>query len=243
MENNDIKFSILIPAFKKKFLKECIDSILIQTYKNFEIIIVNDASPENIDDLILKYSDQRIHYYKNKVGYGAYNVVDNWNKCLSYSSGDFVICIGDDDKLLPECLMTYYTMIRTHLHTDVFHIRTEIIDENSKVIDLQEGRSEMESVMSFMWHEFKGLRTQYIGDFLFRRSALDDIGGFIKLPYAWCSDRLSVLSVAENAGIVNCDKFGFLYRRNKYSITESNTSIKGKIIALNKTKKWYVDFL
>ena len=42
-----MKFSVIIPAYKPFFLKECIDSILGQTYSNLEIIIVNDASPYN----------------------------------------------------------------------------------------------------------------------------------------------------------------------------------------------------
>ena len=50
-----MKFSIAIPAFKAKYLKECIDSILAQTYKDFELIIVNDASPEDIDSVVKPY--------------------------------------------------------------------------------------------------------------------------------------------------------------------------------------------
>lgn len=58
-----MKFSITIPAYKAKFLKECIDSILSQTYNDFELIIVNDASPEYLDSIINGYSDSRIRYY------------------------------------------------------------------------------------------------------------------------------------------------------------------------------------
>ena len=100
----DIKFSILVPAFKARFLAECIDSILSQTYTNLELIIVNDASPENLDEIVSRYDDARIQYYVNEKNFGAINVVDNWNKCLSYATGEYVICMGDDDKLLPCCL-------------------------------------------------------------------------------------------------------------------------------------------
>ena len=58
----DIKFSVTVPAYKAQFLAECIDSILAQTYKNFELIIVNDASPQNLEGIISKYDDQRIRY-------------------------------------------------------------------------------------------------------------------------------------------------------------------------------------
>ena len=86
-----VKFSISIPAFKRRFLKECIDSILSQTCHDFELIIVNDASPEDLHSVVRQYSDSRIYYYVNEKNCGAVNVVDNWNKCLEYAKGDFII--------------------------------------------------------------------------------------------------------------------------------------------------------
>ena len=104
IQENLVKFSITIPAYKAKFLKKCIDSILCQTYDNFEVIVLNDASPEPIDEIIAGYDDQRIFYYKNDNNVGAEKVVDNWNKCLDYATGDYIICMGDDDMLMPDCL-------------------------------------------------------------------------------------------------------------------------------------------
>ena len=87
--STNIKYSVTVPACKAQFLAECIDSILAQTYKNFELIIVNDASPQDLDSIVSKYDDPRIRYYKNKVGFGAEHVVGNWNKCLEYATGDY----------------------------------------------------------------------------------------------------------------------------------------------------------
>ena len=92
-------FTIGIPAYKSTFLKECIDSILAQDYSNFELIIVNDASPEDIDSIVSSYNDKRIRYYKNERNFGAEHVVDNWNKCLAYATGDYFVLMGDDDKM------------------------------------------------------------------------------------------------------------------------------------------------
>ena len=50
-----MKFSITIPAYKRKYLKEAIDSCLSQTFKDFELIIVNDASPEDLDSIVNSY--------------------------------------------------------------------------------------------------------------------------------------------------------------------------------------------
>ena len=185
-----MKFSITVPAYKAQFLKECIDSILAQTYPNFELIIVNDASPEDLDLIVNAYSDNRIRYYKNKVNCGAVNVVDNWNKCLEYATGDYLICMGDDDMLAPDCLTEYLQLMKCYPDLDIYHGRTEIINEHTKFYMLQEARPKYESVYSLIWHRWKG-RAQFIGDFLFRVQALKEKGGFYKLPLAWASDDIS----------------------------------------------------
>ncbi|MGS3108146.1 glycosyltransferase, partial [Escherichia coli] len=88
-----------------------IDSILSQTFKDFELIIVNDASPENLDSIISSYDDTRIRYYKNDKNCGAENVIDNWNKCLSFANGDYFILMGDDDKLDEDYLSEFNKII------------------------------------------------------------------------------------------------------------------------------------
>ena len=85
--NNNIKFSVTVPAYQTQFLAECIDSILAQTNKNFELIIVNDALPQDLDSNVSKYDDPRIRYYKNKVGFGDEYFYGNWNKCIVYTTG------------------------------------------------------------------------------------------------------------------------------------------------------------
>ena len=133
-----MKFSITIPAYKAKYLNECIDSILAQTYKDFELVIVNDASPEDLDSIVNLYNDCRIRYYVNEKNCGAINVVDNWNKCLAYANGEFIICMGDDDKLMPNCLEEYAKIIAKNPNLDVFHGRVLRIDDDSNVIDILE---------------------------------------------------------------------------------------------------------
>ena len=214
-------FSILIPTYKDTFLKECIDSVLSQTFTDFEIIIVNDASPYSIDSIVEQYRDNRIKYYKNEKGFGAKNVVGNWNKCLSYANGDYVICMGDDDMLLPNCLNTYINCIMANPNYEVYHIRTEIINENGDIIDMQEARPEQESVYSLIWHKVNNKRIQFIGDFCFRTASLKIRKGFFYLPFACYSDDISVYMAARNNGIRNINEIGFRYRINTQTI--SNT--------------------
>ena len=237
----DIKFSILIPAFKSKFLSECIESILKQTYSNFELVIVNDASPENIYSIVSQYPDKRIRYFENERNYGALNVVDNWNRCLSYAEGDYAICMGDDDKLLPICLEEYYNLINKYPEKKLYHGWTEIINENSDIILMQEPRPMVESVYSMIWNRWKG-RLQYIGDFLFEVNELRLNGGFYKLPLAWGSDDISSYIAASKCGVANSQIPLFQYRVNSYTIS-STTDAKTKIGAIRKEQLWYNQFL
>lgn len=238
-----LKFSITVPAFKRSFLKECLDSVFAQTYNNFEVIVINDNSPENLDDIISQYADSRLFYHKNTVGYGAYNVSNNWNECLNRAHGEFFMCIGDDDKLLPDCLEKYLKLIELYPQYDLYHARTQIIDEASEVIDLQEARPLTESAYSMIWHRWFSARKTFIGDFLFRTEALRTHGGFIWFPFAWGSDEQTVYSMAAKRGIANMQEFGFQYRINKQTISYSRNNYKGKIEAYRLGKEWHLEFL
>ena len=236
-----MKFSVTIPAYKAKYLKECIDSILSQTYTDFELIIVNDASTEDLDSIVSSYTDNRIHYFKNEKNCGAVNVVDNWNKCLSYASGDYIICMGDDDRLCPNCLEEYVKLIERHPGLHIYHAWTEIIDENSKIVRIQEARPEREGVYSMMWCRWLS-RIQFIGDFLFDRKQLLKNGGFYKLPLAWTSDDISTYIAAQKTGIANMQVPGFQYRVNSQTISKTG-NIGIKLKATIQEENWYKEFL
>lgn len=237
-----MKFSITIPAYKRNYLKEALDSVLAQTYADFEIIIVNDASPEDLDSIISSYSDSRIHYYKNEQNCGAINVVDNWNKCLEYASGDYIICMGDDDKLLPCCLEEYYKLIVKYPGLGVYHGWTEIIDEQSCFSSITQHRCEYESVYSLIWHRWENRHCQFIGDFCFNTIQLKNNGGFYKLPLAWGSDDITAVMAASTKGIANTPTVVFQYRQNRYTISKSGNE-RVKVMAIQHERKWYEHFL
>ena len=240
---NNIKVSITVPAYKAQYLAECIDSILAQTYKNFELIIVNDASPQDIDSIVSKYGDPRILYYKNKVGFGAEHVVGNWNKCLEYTTGDYIICMGDDDKLLPNCLEEYVKLIEQYPSLNLYHGMTLMINENSNITRVQPPRPIYESMFSIMYYRWFNDRPQYIGDWLFKTDALKAMGGFVDLPYAWESDDCSAYVASKDKGCANTQTPVFLYRINSQTISSKTTNTKDKLKAHLKALDIYKSLL
>lgn len=239
---NDMKFSIGIPAYKLTFLGQCIVSILAQTYENFELIIVNDASPENIDDLVSKFDDPRIRYYKNIKNSGPENVVDNWNRCLSYAIGDFFVLMGDDDTMAPNYLEEFHHLITKFPGLDIYHCRAIIIDKDSKPISITASCPEFENLYDNVWHRIKGYRNHFITDFIFRTDVLKKNNGFYKTELAWAADDISSYIAIGNKGIAHTNKELLNYRYNDLSITYSS-SVDLKVKAILKTKDWLNVFL
>lgn len=237
-----MRYSIGIPAYKGKFLFKCIESILKQDYADFELIIVNDASPEDLYSIVRQFDDPRIRYFKNDKNCGAENVVDNWNICLSYASGEYFILMGDDDEMMPNYLSEFNNLIIKFPHLDVYHCRSFIIDDDSEIKSLTPSWPEFESVYENIWHRMKGLRSQYISDFLYRTDSLKRNTGFFKLPAAWASDDISAYEAAINHGIAHTQEPLFCYRESDVTISNSG-SIDLKIKAIKGEEDWYNIFL
>jgi glycosyltransferase involved in cell wall biosynthesis len=218
-------FSIGIPAFKGKFLKECITSVLSQTYTNFELIIVDDCSPDPIADIVNQFSDTRIRYYRNEKNIGAFNVIDNWNKCLELATGDFFVLLGDDDKLESNYLNVFSELILTYPDLDVFHCRSIIINEQSLPVRLTPINPNFEDVYDYVLGCLTGKREQFISDFIYRVAPLREKSGFFKLPLAWTSDYLSSFVACGSKGIAHTNEPIFNYRVNDGSITSTGNFV------------------
>jgi len=237
-----MKFTVAIPAYKGKYLRESIESVLNQSYKDFELIVVDDASPENLYAIVEQFKDDRIQFYRNEHNEGAVNVVDNWNKCLSLAHGDYICLMGDDDIMGENYLKSMDAMSEKYPYVDVFHGRTMEIDEKGKSTLLYQSWPEWQNVYDLIWHRIARLRVTFISDFTFRVMALKGVGGYYKLPLAWGSDDITSYLVAKCNGIVSTNEVVFYYRRHNTSITSSGNTIV-KLEAIDKEGLWLSDFM
>ena len=90
--------SVLIPVYNgEKYIGEAIESVLNQTYQNYELIIVDDKSQDSSCDLIKSYCDSRIHFEINKKNLG---LTGNWNRCIQLATGKFITMLHQDDVML-----------------------------------------------------------------------------------------------------------------------------------------------
>lgn len=95
--------SIIMPSYNTgRFIKESIESVLAQTYSNWELIIIDDCSPDNTDDIVAPYLiDSRIRYIKNDKNSGA---AVSRNRALREAKGKWIAFLDSDDLWHPEKL-------------------------------------------------------------------------------------------------------------------------------------------
>lgn len=100
------EISICVPTYNGGlYLKECLDSIIKQTYEDFEVLIVDDCSKDDTVAIAKKYadSDMRVRLIGNEHNLG---LVGNWNRAAELSRGKWVKFVFQDDVLTPHCLET-----------------------------------------------------------------------------------------------------------------------------------------
>ena len=131
-----VKVSVIIPTFKTaKYLPKCIDSVLNQTFQDFEIILVSDGPAED-DAICDKYAkkDKRITVLKN-IGKGLGGAR---NAGLDIAKGTFVLFVDSDDTICPEMLEKVVAAMENH-SVDMVHCGTDIIYEYDADASLRKG--------------------------------------------------------------------------------------------------------
>jgi glycosyltransferase involved in cell wall biosynthesis len=104
-----MKFSIVIPTRNRlEYLQTAIFSVLRQDYDDWEIIVSDNDSIQDIQSYVLSLNDSRIHYSRTEK---FISVTENWNRALNQSRGEYIIVIGDDDCLMQGALSLLVQLI------------------------------------------------------------------------------------------------------------------------------------
>lgn len=108
--DSELFFSIIITTYNRAhLLPRAINSALNQTYKNFELIIVNDGSKDNTSQIVDGFNDPRIRYFLEPANKG---VLSAKNRGLDLASGEYIFFLDDDDELVPDALEIFAHSVR-----------------------------------------------------------------------------------------------------------------------------------
>ena len=154
------KLSIAIPTYNRlAYLKECINSILNQTFQDFSIFVFDNASDEPVEKELKKINDKRIHFIGNDKNIGPAN---NINRILSYPfKSKYLTIFHDDDSIHPRML----------------ELQTSFLDANNDIVFVVSGFNRVSNKNS---HNFKKLTDDKIEYFIYKNNY-----EFVKVIMSW----------------------------------------------------------
>lgn len=206
------KVSVIIPVFNSsRFLAKAIESVLAQTYQNFEIILVDDGSTDNSKEIILsfltKFPDKVSYLYQQNKG-----IAGARNTGLKNSSGVYIALLDADDRWLPTRLEESVIVLQNQPDIGLVHSDIVIIDENDTIIEspTRETRYLSGSIFEHLFLRKANISAVSV---LFRRSCIVDVELFDEDPRCMgCDDRDLWLRISEKYHIVYIDKILSQYR-------------------------------
>src|SRR5262245_7986035 len=122
--------SVILPAYNcEKFIGKAIQSVLQQTFSDFELIIINDGSTDNTETRIEEFNDPRVVYHKNP---GNKGLIFTLNKAIELSQGRYIARMDADDSCLPERLAKQKDFLDHHENIAVTATTIDFINEKEE---------------------------------------------------------------------------------------------------------------
>jgi glycosyltransferase involved in cell wall biosynthesis len=174
--------SVCIPVYNGgRFISEAIQSVLDQTYKDLEIIVVDNQSTDDTVAIVKSFTDPRIRFYQNESNLG---LIPNWNIAMSKSDAKYIKILPADDLIYPHCLELEVNILENDKKNQISMVcgRKNIIDDKGRVL-FSRGFSKSECQVNGQAAINKNIRSggNIIGEpgsILFRREILNRTGNF-----------------------------------------------------------------
>jgi glycosyltransferase involved in cell wall biosynthesis len=207
--------SIGVPVYNgERFLEQCLQSILGQTYRNIEVIVCDNASTDDTPRIVRGFRDDRIRYERSSANIGLF---PNWNRCLELASGEFVAIYHADDVYEPEIVDEEVRFLVEHPEAGAVFSRGWRIDEEGRVLDefvlpepFRGGKTiSFETLLRGMIVHANFL---ICPTFMGRGSVLDSCEGFRPDRFGSAADAGMWFAIAEHASIGVVDRPLIRYR-------------------------------
>jgi glycosyltransferase involved in cell wall biosynthesis len=202
--------SVLMPVYNgEAFLREAIDSILNQTFTDFEFIIINDGSTDRSEEIIKSYTDQRIKYYKNEQNL---RLISTLNKGIKLTVGKYIVRMDADDISMPERLEKQVKFMEQNPHVVVCGSWAETFGKEKAPIHYLAEHNDIMFKMLYQCHlvhptiimrgkEIRAFTTHFDPAFLHA----EDYDFFVRLGYVYklANIREVLLKYRSHAGSVS----------------------------------------
>jgi glycosyltransferase involved in cell wall biosynthesis len=195
-----------------RYVRQAIDSILAQTFTDFELVIIDDGSTDETPQILASYHDPRIVLIENECNLG---LTKSLNVGIRASCGELIARQDADDASLPERLERQVAYLYAHPTVALVGAGSRWIDEREAVI--QEWRPECHpsEIQRLLLSDVPFLH----GTFMFRRNCLRDIGDGYDESRPVAQDCDLLLRLSERWDLANLPQILYIHRRHKDTVT------------------------
>lgn len=221
--------SIVIPSYNhEKYLQRCIDSVLMQTYEDWELIIIDDGSKDSSNEIIASYLDKRIKHIMQENA-GAHNAI---NRGLALAEGEYLTILNSDDEYHPNRLEKSLQAFSQNSSIDFISTWIDIVDPDSKKIGTKKAWENMEpweiknKDLTFAGTEdyaLNALMSNFVSttsNMIFKREVYEQVGGMRNLRFAHDWDFL--LRICSEFNCYNLKEALLSYRVHNSNTISSN---------------------
>lgn len=208
--------SICIPTYNSgEFILRTVESALNQTYRNLEVVVVDDQSGDNTVDVVKSIKDDRVRLICNETNLG---MTGNWNKCINESRGEYIKLIPADDIIYETCIEKSVKILKENEDVSLVLVGTDLINNDDKIIGAyahwpKEGIFDGRKIAkkSVMLNNFFGNPVCA----LFRKADFDKTGGFDEdIPYILDFDLWIGLSALGKSAFIKEKLSAFRVRKD-----------------------------
>ncbi len=233
ISNSNKLVSVVMPVFNcEDFVKEAIESILNQTYREFELIVINDGSTDGSDVLIREFNDPRIKYINNSPNKG---IVSTINEGVSRSKGKYIARMDADDISLPTRLAKQVDFLETNPDVKLCGTRAIAIDKNGRQLVKLNRPLKHDKIKVFNLFRNAFIHPTIMAD----ANALKKIG--FTEDYKYAEDYFTFSQFTMQYQVANLEWPLLLYRLHDESITAKKN--KEMMASELKTMRYLLSFL
>jgi glycosyltransferase involved in cell wall biosynthesis len=237
LPDGSLLLTVAIPTYNSAHLiRTAIDSVLKENVSNMELLIIDNASGDDTQDVVLSYNDPRIRSLRNTTNLG---MAGNWNRCLAEARGNFCRILCADDALTEGTLQRQIAMLESHKHVSLVTCDYLIVEEDLKPIvtatnfgGMRNGKRVIEACLTGMTNKVGNPSTV-----MFRRSSCH--GLTFDGSYRYLLDIKFFLQVLQRGDFVSTNVIGCLYRRHPESATVKDDLDR---VAASEFVRLYGDF-
>ena len=217
--------TVVIPAYNRvKYIKQAIDSVLNQTYKNIELIVIDDGSSDGTYDLLESYSGQLIlltHENRKNKGQSA-----SINLGLSQAQGEFIAVLDSDDYWELNKLKIQVAYMNKNPDIGLLYTNGYGVNESGEVIYPyhKDNHVEINDPNNVLVDCYLALPVNS----LVRKKVYDEVGGFNE-TYRAAQDHDMLIRIAEKTNLAYLPDFLFYYRRHDQSISYMGTETRWRM--------------